>query len=730
MQRQLRNCVLRPPTKLLPCLHFNRLLGFLISCKSSALSSFFHTQKNLHLLQFPYVHDSREGLRTLKQVHASLIVSYGHRLSAGAVSLLAPLYAKFDEIHHAVLLLSSLQEPCTLHWNRVLKSCVDLGLVESAFCVYKRMREDGISHDNYTLPIVNRAVALSYGSNWYGKSIHGLSFKISLDLDVYFCNTLIESYTKSGGLVDAFKVFEGMPQRDMVSWTSIISGLVSQGAGFEAFRLFREMKKEIPPNSVTIIVVLKACSRLLECTQIHCYVIKNGLLIDMSIKNSIMKCYSNVFSVNEAEALFTELENADVVSWNIIISLYSLTGEVEKMIYCFGKMLAEVEPSVETLTTLVSGLSSGGHLAQGSQIHCLSLKTGLLDDILKSSLLNFYAKCNDVERSTRLFGEIAWKNSVVWGAMMNGLIENGHFKEAVEVFLKMLASGHKPVFENLKNLVIAYSNMGALQLGKGVHGYLIRNMLFYTSDAADNSLKTSILNMYIKCGNISTARICFDRMVSPRDIVAWTSMIEGYGTHGLGSEAVRLFHDMSKEGTKPNSVTFLSLLSACSHSGLLVEGVEIFHSMKTKFGVEPDLNHYTCIVDLLGRLGKVKEALTMVMKLVVSPDSMAWGALLSAASRTDNYKKVAEYACERIVGLEPDNAGYYTLYSNVQASSERWDEVECIRSFMKHKFSVKKPGWSCIEAGGMLHGFISGDRSHPQIREIHQVLISFSRKMV
>nr|GMD48015.1 pentatricopeptide repeat-containing protein At4g35130, chloroplastic-like [Ipomoea batatas] len=672
-------------------------------------TSHMRTQNRyISMLQICSILNACKNLRILKQVHASLTVSYGLSLSAVIVSKLTPLYVKFDDIHNSVSLISSLQKPCTYHWNWLLKACVDLGLAESAFYVYNQMREKGVLHDSYTFPIINRAVALmSFGNYWYGKLIHCLAFKMGFDLDVYFCNTLIESYTKSGGLVDAFQVFEEMPQRDLVSWTSMISGFVSEGDGVEAFRLFREMQKEIHPNSVTIIVLLKSCLSFVEFIQVHCCVIKNGLLVDLSIKNSVLKNYSSFFSVNEAEALFGEIESPDVVAWNIMISLYSSRGEIVRMIDCFHKMWAEVEPSVETLTTMISGLANGGNLSQGCEIHCFSLKSGLMDGILKSSLLNFYAKCCELERSIKLFNEITCKNCIVWSAMMTGFIENGHFEEAVELFLKILVAGDKPVYENLENLVIAYTSMGALQLGKGVHGYLVRN-LFYTFDGG-NSLMTSILNMYVKCGNISTARTCFDRMVS-RDVVMWTSMIEGYGTHGLGSEALCLFHDMVEEGTEPNSITFLSLLSACSHSGLLTEGCEILHSMKTKFDVEPDLNHYTCIVDLLGRSGKVKEALTMILKLVVLPDSKIWGALLSA-SQVHNYQKVAEFACRRLMEMDPDNAGYYTLYSNVQASAERWDEVEDIRSAMKEKFLVKKPGWSCIEAGGLLHGFVSATLS-------------------
>ncbi|KAL0453181.1 UNVERIFIED_CONTAM: putative pentatricopeptide repeat-containing protein [Sesamum latifolium] len=265
--------------------------------------------------------------------------------------------------------------------------------------------------------------------------------------------------------------------------------------------------------------------------------------------------------------------------------------------------------------------------------------------------------------------------------------------------------------------------LGALRLGKSVHGYFIRNF-FSIPDEGAQSLETSIMNMYVRCGDICSARICFDRMLV-KDLVTWSSMIEGLGTHGLGSEALEFFHKMKAEGIEPNSVTFLSLLSACSHSGLLYKGCEALNSMKWEFGIVPDLGHYTCIVDLLGRSGKVKEALSTILKLVALPDSRIWGALLAAA-RVHEDHKVGQYAAQKLLELESD-AGYYTLYSNVQASLERWNDVEEVRSAMKDMNLTRHPGWSCLEVEGTFHGFVSGDRSHQQMDEIHAIIECLSR---
>ncbi|KAM1321449.1 hypothetical protein ACFX13_014712 [Malus domestica] len=203
-------------------------------------------------------------------------------------------------------------------------------------------------------------------------------------------------------------------------------------------------------------------------------------------------------------------------------------------------------------------------------------------------------------------------------------------------------------------------------------------------------------------------------------------MIEGCGSHGLGFEALKLFDLMIREGVRPNSVTFISLLSACSHSGLVTEGCDAFCSMKWKFGIEPDLDHYTSIVDLLGRSGKLKEALAVIMKMMTFPDSRIWGALLSGC-RIYSLRDVGEYAAQRLLELEPDNAGYYTLLSNTQASVGQWDGVEETRRVMSEMDLKKMPGWSWIEAEGRIYGFVSGDRSHHQVEEIYEILECLSR---
>ncbi|KAL6141351.1 hypothetical protein ACLB2K_059640 [Fragaria x ananassa] len=609
-----------------------------------------------------------------------------------------------------------------MQWNLLIKTHIEWGRLDSAVLLYRKMRELGVPHDGFTFPIVNKAVLLIGDGVRHAGVLHSLAIQMGFGLDLYFGNTMIELYVKCGCFSYARKLFDEMCDRDLVTWTSMISGYVSRRNVTSGFSLFNEMRMELEPNSVTMVVMLQGCccfQTSIYGRQLHAYVIKNGLLSHGAVENSILRMYAKLGTGEEVEDFFRELDRRDVVAWNICISYYTSRGDVVKVRDLFKEMQGEVAPSIETLTIVISALAMHGILSQGESLHGLALKSGLRDDVLQTSLLDFYAKCAKLESADKLFREIPDRNCITCGAMMFGLIQNGYFHEAVGVFRQMQAAGLDPGAEILRNLIDAFANLGALKLGQAVHGCIIRKS-FYGTEECHTHLETSIINMYIRCGSISTARVCFNGMVL-KDVVAWTSMIEGYGSHGLGFEALKLFDLMTRQGIKPNSVTFLSLLSACSHSGLVTEGCSAFYSMKWRFGIEPDLDHYTCLVDLLGRCGKLKEALAVILKMLAFPDSRIFGALLSG-SRIYGNIELGQYAAQRLLELEPDNVGYFTLWSNTQASVGQWDEAEEIRRTMKENDLKKKPGWSCIEAKGLIHGFVSGDNSHHHIEEIYEVL--------
>ncbi|KAJ8770583.1 hypothetical protein K2173_018074 [Erythroxylum novogranatense] len=521
-----------------------------------------------------------------------------------------------------------------------------------------------------------------------------------------------------------------MSLRDLTSWTSMISGYVLTYDLATAFVLFNKMRLEMEPNSVTLIVMLQgccACGSFMQGEQLHCYVIKAGLLVDVSIQNSILRMYSRMDCIEEAEKVFNDIDEKDVVSWNTLINYHSLRGDVDRVVGCFNQMRGQMLPSKETLTSIVSAFAKAGNLVEGEILHCFSMKVGLCDNILLTSLLDFYAKCGEMKSSSKLFGEISYRSIITWNAMMRGFIQNGRFHEAIELFRQLPSADYEHGTEILGSLLEACMHLGALQLGKEIHAYLVRNF-FYISKEDSLHLNTTILNMYIKWGLISSARNFFDRMLV-KDTVTWTSMIEGYGIHGLGAEALHLFYQMIEESITPNSVTLVSLLSSCSHSGLINEGCEMFSSMKCKFGIELNLHHYTCLVDLLGRSSKLKEALALILRMLAFADGRIWGALL-AASRIHGDTRIGEFAAQRLLELEPDNIGYHILLSNIQACSGKWADVEEFRRVLHEKYLKKTPGWSYFEYKGNCSCFVSGDGSHKQTQEMIRRKVAETKAIV
>ncbi|KAJ4964083.1 hypothetical protein NE237_024022 [Protea cynaroides] len=523
------------------------------------------------------------------------------------------------------------------------------------------MREFGVPHDSFTFPLINRAISSLGSSLGYGEMVHCLAIQIGFGSDLYFCNTLIELYGKQGCIGSAHQVFDEMCHRDLVSWTSMISGYVWIKNYGDAFRLFHDMQvNKFEPNSVTVLIMVQACfisQNPFGGTQLHGYVIKRGFENVASLQNSILAMYANTGNLEDAEIFFGKMGKRDVVSWNIMISGCSLSGDSIRVAENFNRMCNEAVPSLETLTLVTSAFAKSGDLIQGEKVHGYALKSGLNDVVLQTSLVDFYAKCGELEIAAQLFNETCKRNNITWSAMMSGFVQNGYFEEAIQLFQQMQFAGMKPWADMLRFIVLVYTHLGLIHLGKGVHGYVTKNII-YSSEEGIKAMETSILNMYAKCGSIVLAKRCFDQMVD-KDVVAWSSMIEAYGIHGLGYEALELFCQMEKE-------------------------------------------------DLLGRSGKLLEALAIILKMVVKPDSRIWGALL-AASRVYSDSKLGAYAAERILELEPDNVGYHTLLSNVHASIESWAKVETVRMVMYEKHLRKKPGWSCIEARGNIRGFVAGD---------------------
>ncbi|XP_020595329.1 pentatricopeptide repeat-containing protein At5g39350-like [Phalaenopsis equestris] len=567
--------------------------------------------------------------------------------------------------------------------------------------------------DQYTLPLVLRAVTGLPARAGLGKTIHSLGIQLGFCVDAYFCNSVIAMYVRCDNTVYARNLFDEMRHRDVVSWTTLISGYIQNRNILESTRLFHEMRiSGIEPSSVTLGVILRAFE--IEKSgdggrQMHGFVIKRGFGSHELVQNSILTTYSKLSYIKEAEKLFECMEERGFVSWNILMLAYFSAGHMSRVVDCFQRMITELYPSLETLTIIISALGKCRELRMGQQIHCYAVKHGQIDMVLQASFMNFYAQCADLASSFSLLQEFGTQTcSIPWIVMMWAFVQSGQFRQAISLFQRMQNLGLEPNADALRCLVTSYTHLGALLLGKVIHGYFLRRQLSSESEA--ERLETSILNMYAKCGNIILARRCFDNMVD-RDIVVWSSMIESYAIHGMGIEAMKLFHQMEEAGVSPNSITFLSLLSSCSHSGLVNEGCQVFHSMTERFGIKAELNHYTCMVDLFARAGKLVEALNLINSMDVKPDGRIWGALL-ASCRVHQNVDVGDYAAQRLLQLEPDNVGYNIILSSIQAGGNQWAKAERIWKSMDDIELKGRPGWSCIEEKGGFSLFLAADYSH------------------
>jgi len=327
-----------------------------------------------------------------------------------------------------------------------------------------------------------------------------------------------------------------------------------------------------------------------------------------------------------------------------------------------------------------------------------------------------------IEEALKLFKEMPHRTVVAWNAMIAGFVQNGHGEEALKLFQQMQLTGVRPDSKTFASILPVFANFAALELGREIHGRIIRSG-FQSEVVVVNAL----IDMYAKCGSRMKARQLFDKMYQ-RNVVSWTAMIAGYAMHGFVEEALKLFEKMKQSGMNPNSVTLVCVLSACSHAGLVNEGYYHFKSISENYHITPVMEHYSCMVDLLGRAGRLHEAQEFINNMPITPDAAVWSCLLSAC-RMHNNLQLGEYTAERIFQLGCKDAAPYVLLSNIYATAGRWDDIKKVRKLMKDRGIKKTPGCSWIEINKHVHAFLVGDRSHPQMQKIYLELERLSREM-
>ncbi|CAN0870177.1 Pentatricopeptide repeat-containing protein At3g26782, mitochondrial [Linum grandiflorum] len=521
------------------------------------------------------------------------------------------------------------------------------------------------------------------------------------------------------------------------SWNSLIAELARGGDSLESLRAFSSMRKlNLTPNRSTFPCAIKACSSLSDIRsgqQAHQQALVFGFEFDLFVASSLIDMYCKCCHFADARNLFDEIPHRNVVVWTSLINGYVQKDYPLQGLLLFKELLAqhgssdeEEEMAVDSfvMVSVLMACSRLSVLGMTEGLHGCIVKLGFDDDVrVANTMLTAYAKGGAEGMSRKVFDQMSERDSVSWNSIMAMYAQNGLSGEAFEVFNAMVKSGvSKYNAVTLSTLLLASAHSGSLRAGKCIHDQAIK------MGVLDNVVVgTSVIDMYCKCGKVQMARKSFDAM-KDKNVRSWTAMISGYGMHGFAIEALEVFYEMIRVGVKPNYITFISVLNACSHAGLVEEGWRWFNSMNNQYQVVPGLEHYSCMVDLLGRAGLLNEAYDLIQRMKVRSDFILWGSLL-AACRIHKNLELAEISAKKLFELNPDNSGYYVLLSHIYADAGRWKDVERMRALMKDSGLVKTPGFSLTELKGNVHVFLVGDKDHPQHEKIYQYLENLDVKL-
>eukprot|EP01018_Ginkgo_biloba_P037442 Gb_29881 [translate_table: standard] len=678
---------------------------------------------------FPFVLKACADMSSLsegKRIHHHIIKT-GFESHIFVETALIDMYAKCKSMENAHQVFDRMSTRDAFSWSAMIAGYAQNGHPFEALKLFHQMQLTDISPDSVTMVSALQACA-NLGALQQGKWIHDYILRSGFESDVSVGNTLVAMYAKCGSIQIARQLFEHMSERNVISWSAMIAGYAQNGYAPDAFTLFSQMMRtHVKPNSVTMVSVLSACAQLGALQHgkcIHAYIIRHRLESNSFVGNSLIDMYTKCGMMEYARQVFYLMCQKNVVTWNAMIAGYSQNGHFNEALATFHEMqMSRITPDAFTIVSVLSACAHLGALQQGKWIHDYVTRSGLDSNVfVGNSLIDMYAKCGSIGIARQLFNRMSRRDVVSWNAMIAGYSHNGDGHEFLTLFYQMLLVGETPESGTIVSVLLACANLGALQQGKWIHNYIIRSG--FESDAF---VQTALIDMYAKCGNVEIARNLFDTMPE-RNVVAYSAMIAGYGMHGYGEDALVLFSQMQQTGMKPNRITFICVLSACSHAGLVDEGWQYFDSMSRDYCITPSVEHYACMVDLLGRAGHLEQAQNFIENMPVDPNAGVWGALLGACRIHCNIE-LGERVARILFDLEPGNAGYYVLLSNIYAAAGRWDEVAMVRIMMKDRGLRKPPGYSLIEINNRVHAFVVGDRSHPQSEKIYAMLETLVRQI-
>lgn len=540
------------------------------------------------------------------------------------------------------------------------------------------------------------------------KQIHAQMIRAGLAFDPLAAGRLVSvcALQGFGSLLYARLILSMVPNPTSFACNSIVRGYTNSNLPQEALLFYLEMiDSGLFPDNYTFPSLFKCCRDLDHGEQLHCHVVKLGFGSDSYVQNTLINMYSDCGSLSSAIRAFDRMVGRNAVSWATMIGAYTKWNQPVEALELYRRM--DLEPNRVTLLNVLSACSRAKDLESGRCVHeHISAKNLKVDLVLATALLDMYCKCGCLPLARQLFDDMTDRNQYSWNVIINGHVEHSGYEEALLLFREMQLSGIPADEVTLASLLLACSHLGALELGKWLHAYIRREKV-----QIDVVLGTALVDMYAKCGCAEIALQVF-RELPCRDVMTWTAMIGGLAMCGRGGDALELFGEMQSQGIRPDAVTFIGVLTACSHGGLLDQASSHFRSMSSVYGIQPSVEHYGCMVDLYGRAGRVDRAEELVNTMPMEPDYYVLGSLLGSC-RIHGNVEVAERTARRILKIYPDDTRAYVLLSNIYGSMGKWEELERTREIMAEKSIRKPPGCSMVEVNGVVHEFSMGDGSHP-----------------
>lgn len=602
--------------------------------------------------------------------------------------------AKNGRIDEARALFDQMEETNTVSWNAIIRGYVKRREIAKA----RKLFDDMPQRDIVSWNLMISGYVSCHGIRFLkeGRNL----FDRMPERDIVSWNTMISGYAKNGRMDEALRMFKLMPEGDVVSWNAIVTGFLQNGDVARAIEYFERMPERDAASLSAIVSGLIRNGELDEAARVVVRFERDGGRKENLLQayNTLIAGYGRRDRVDEARKLFDQIPFCDgkgkggdgrfgrnVVSWNSMIMCYVKAGNIVSARELFDQMM---ERDTISWNTMISGYVNMLDMDEASRLFCEMPNPDIFS---WNKMIAGHAQIGDLDRVNDLFGRMPQKNLVSWNSVITGYEKNDDYIGAIKIFIQMQVEGEKPDRHTLSSVLSVSAGIVDLQLGMQIHQLVTKTVI------PDVPINNALITMYSRCGAIIEAGTIFDEVKLQKEVISWNAMIGGYASHGYAVEALEVFKLMKSFDVRPTHITFISVLHACAHAGLVEEGREIFESMAGEFGIEPSVEHYASLVDIMSRHGQLEQALDLINSMPFEPDKAVWGALLSAA-KVHNKIEVARVAAEALIRLEPDSSAPYVLLYNMYADVGQWDSAAEVRIMMERSNIKKQAAYSWVDS--------------------------------